>query len=397
MTVSPSYYALIYQTTTGQVVSAPLTDANQTEPTWLQQINNPGSITWRTVVDGTVLTKDELITYRQGEWRFGIALCYGTGSANDFICQAGPITASVDVSESPPIVQFGAMGFWGMLNACYQVNPTWNGAAVTSASGGSDTTYTSSLQGIASLLATDAITPCAAIGRGTLPLDVPAPIAGANVRNYFGYEFASAGQRLSELTQVQNGPDVLFAPYFSAPGVIRHKMVIGNPTIVQPGNPLVFNYPGNVRTVLTSRDASRLTTFQVAVGNGLQDLALWGKAQDATLTAAGWPSLFSADSAHVDVTDQATINAWAQGDLGLNGRPVETWATVVRIDSGFGTFTPGVQANYGLQDHPFKRDGVYNQRVVGFGSGAISSGGGSSVTAGVGEYIHILQSTAGLI
>lgn len=395
--VDPGYYALIYQTTTGQVVSAPLTDANQTEPTWLQQINNPGVITWRAVVDGKTLTKDQLITYRQGEWRFGLALCWGTGSANDFICQAGPITSSMDVSESPPIVQIGAMGFWGLLNATYQVNPAWNGAAVTSASGGADTTYTASLQGIASLIATDAITPCAAIGRGTLPLDVPAPIAGTNVRNYFGYEFASAGQRLSELTQVQNGPDVFFQPYFSAPGVIRHRMVIGNPTITQPGNPLVFNYPGNIRTFLTSRNASMLTTYQVAVGSGQQDQVVWGSAQDATLLGLGWPSLFSADNSHQNVSDQPTIASWAQSDLGFNGRPVETWAAVIRTDSSFGTFTPGVTAAYWVRDHPFKRDSVYNQRIIGYGSGAISSGGASSVTPGVGEYIHILQSVAGLI
>ena len=61
--------------------------------------------------------------------------------------------------------------------------------------------------------------------------EMPAPIAGGNTRTYYGYEFATAGQRLSEITQVQNGPDVLFVPYFSAPNVIRHKMLIGNPTL----------------------------------------------------------------------------------------------------------------------------------------------------------------------
>jgi hypothetical protein len=399
MATDPGYYALIYQTTTGQVVSAPLPDANQTEPTWLQQINNTGVISWRTIVDGTVLTKEQLVTYRQGEWRFGLAICYGTGGANDFICQAGPITASVDVSESPPIVQFGAVGFWGLLDACYQVNPTWNGASIVTAGGGADTTYTSSLQGIASLMLTDAITPCAAIGRGTLPLDVPAPIAGANVRNYFGYEFASTGQRLAELTQVQNGPDVFFAPYFSAPQVIRHHAVIGNPTITQPGNPLVFNYPGSVRSILTSRDASRLATWQVAVGTGQQDQVMWSQAQDATLISAGWPSLFAADTSHTDVTDQATLDSWAQGDLGINNRPVETWAAVVRMstDPLFGTFMPGVQASYWVQGHPTKRNGQYVQRMIGFGSGSVSSGGAASVTPGVGEYLQILQSTAGQI
>jgi hypothetical protein len=395
----PGYYALIYQTTTGKVISAPLPDANQTEPTWLQQINNPGMITWRTIVDGTVLTKEQLITYRQGEWRFGLALCYGTGGPNDFICQAGPITASLDMSESPPVVQFGAVGFWGLLSACYQVNPAWNGSSIASATGGADTTYNSSLQGIASLMATDAITPCAAIGRGTLPLDVPAPVAGANTRTYFGYEFASTGQRLSELTQVQNGPDVLFVPYFSAPNTIRHAMLIGNPTLTQPGAPLVFNYPGSVRTILTSRDASRQTSYQVAIGNGMQDQALWGSALDTTLTGLGWPSLFADDTSHTDVIDQATINTWAASDLAAYNRPIETWASVVRMDADprFGTYTPGVTANYNVQDHPLKRDGLYAQRLVGFGSGAVSSGGAASVTPGVGEIIHILQTTAGLI
>lgn len=396
-----TYYALVYSTTTGAVVSGPIPDANRTEPTWLQQINNPGMYTWQTFVDGKTLTKDQLLTYIQGEWRFGLAICYGNGSPNDVICQAGPITSSVDLSESPPVVRIGGTGFWSLLSACWQIDPTWNGSSFATA--GNPTalkTYNSSLQGIASLMATDAITANTFTSRGTLPLDVPAPIAGTATRTFYAYEGITVGQRLSELTQVQNGPDVMFVPYFSAPNTIRHKMVIGNPTITQPGVPLVFTYPGSIRSILRSRDASRLTTFQLeAGGGGLADQALFVFAQDNTLPLVGYPALFASDASHTDVVDRTTLTQWAQGNLGVNGRPAEMWAAVTRMNANpkFGTYTPGVYAQYSVQDHPTIRDGSYSHRMIGFGSGAVSTGGSATVTPGVGEIVHILQNTAGQV
>lgn len=390
-TPQPVYYVLVYNTVTGQVIGS-LPDANQTEPIWLQQINNTGSVTWQTIVDGKTLTRDQLITFVEGEWRFGLALCYGTGSINDFICQAGPITASVDMSESPPIVRFTALGFWGLLNKCQMVNPTWAGTDLTAA-GGADVTYTSSLQGIAALMLTDAMT------RNPLPLDIPAPITGTATRTYYGYELTSVGQRLSELTQVQNGPDILFLPYFSTATTIRHRAVIGNPTLTQPGTPLVFNYPGTLRSVLRVRDGSQMATNVIAAGqNSGSYTVLWGTATDTTLTGLGWPKLFMADTSHTDVVDQPTITGWAQGDQGFYGRSVETWAAVARMDKTpvFGSFTPGVYGLYNMQGHQSIRDGVYSQRIVGIGSG-VGNGTMASVTPGVGEYLQILQNTAGQI
>lgn len=391
MTVAPAYYCLVYKTTTGQVIGA-LPDANQTEPIWLQQINQTGSFTWQTIMDGKTLTRDQLITYVEGEWRFGLALCYGVGNQNDFICQAGPLTTSVDLSESPPIVRLSTTGFWGLLNKCQMVNPTWAGTDLT-ATGGADVTYTSSLQGIASLMLTDAIT------RNPLPLDIPTPISGSNTRTYFGYETATVGQRLTELTQVQNGPDVVFAPYFAGPSTIRHQALIGNPTLAQPGTPLVFNYPGTLRSVLRVRDGTSMATTAIATGQnsgGYQ--VLWGTATDPTLPNLGWPKLFTVDNNHTNVVDQATITGWAQGDLGFYGRAVETWAAVARMDKTpkFGAFLPGVYGQYNMQGHHSIRDGVYNQRIIGIGSG-VGNGTMASITPGVGEYLQILQNTAGQI
>lgn len=382
-----NYRALAYLTRTGAVLGElPLAF----DPPWTQLINDAGSWTiWAEVAmkpGDTGLSRDKLLEWIDQEWKISVAIVYGNGSPNDPVCQAGPLIASTlyNLSENPPIVQLGGRGLFGLFAKRYQVASGWNGASVA-AGGGADTSYTSSLQGIAVGILNNMI------ARDTLPVDVPAAITGSNVRNYFGYDFVSAGQRLQELTQVQNGPDILLQPYLTSSGsVVRHQALIGNPTLGNPTVPLYFDYPGTISSIVPTRDATNMASGFYAKGNGMEYATIWGWALDPTLTGQGWPLLEGFDSTHSDVIDSSTIFGWAQGDIALYGRSLETWVARCRMDANpkFGTYTPGVSANYTLRDHPMKRDGQYSQRIIGF-----------QALQGdpVGEVRHLLQSQAGEI
>lgn len=373
------YYALAYLTKTGAVLDElPLAMT----PPWLQLINDPGSWTCYVPVGGTGLPKDKYLEYTEQEWKIGVAVCYGSGLPTDVVCQAGPILPSsgYGMVENRPVAQLGGTGFWGLLNARLQVASGWNGTAVTSA-GGADTTYTSSLQGIAVGILNNAV------ARDPLPLDIPAAIAGTNTRTYHGYEFATVGQRLAELTQVQNGPDIVFQPYLAANGSqIRHQALIGNPTLGQPSNALRFDYPGNISSIMPTRDPSKMAKTVYVKGNGVEYNMLWASATDPTLV--DWPLLEYVDTSHSDVTDQATLNGYAQAGISLYGRSVETWTVRNRMDQNptFGSYTPGIYAYYNIHDHPFRRDGEYFHRILGFQV---------QQSDPIGEVRHILQSTAG--
>lgn len=373
------YYALVYFTTTGQIIEEiPLASS----PLWNQTIDADGSWTITTQIgpdDGSSgMTKAHLREVTD-TWRHSVAICWGDGSAEDYVCQAGPLTARGLRSEQPPILQLGGVGFWPLLRKIMQLASDWDGTSLTQ-DGGADTTYTSSLQGIASAILTNAI------ARGTLPLDIPDAIDGTNTRTYFGYDLTSAGQRLQELTQVEDGPDILLKPYRTTDGFVRHQALIGNPTLATSGRPLRFDYPGSVTSLVPTDDGTTQSITTYSKGSGVEYATLWAKSTTADAVDK-MPLLENADSSHSDVIDQTTLQAWADGTQALTEKPVATWAVSVRQndpDYPFGSYDPGVTGAYNLADHCWLMDGEYNQRILGF-----------QQSDTVGEFVHLLQDMEG--
>lgn len=400
--VDRKYYALAVDTVTGHVMQElPL----MAEPTWTQQINQPGS--WQITTplgNPTDLASGlptALLRAAVSKGRISVAICYGDGSLNDPIVQAGPIwtDASDDgaANNTQPSLTLGGAGLWSALTARLTVGPSWTpsaGLAATSA----NVTYTSSLQGIASMMLTDTVT------RGALPIDIPTPITPTTTpitMAYYGYDMKMVGDNLRDLTQLAGlttadltslgattGPDILFQPYFSDGSHVRWKALIGTPTLTQSGKSINFDYGANLQSVTTANDGSKLATTQYEKGSGQQASLLWAYAQDSTLTNLGWPLLESVSTAHSDVVDQTTLQKWANAELALYGRPVETWSGVVRADMlpVLGTYYAGFYANYNMINHPWIPDGVYQQRILGISNGQ-----------NPGEIIHVLQATSGLV
>lgn len=362
------WYALVYENKTGAVVDdLPLIGV----PQWQNLINTPncGGTVTTPVGDGAsdALSADKLRTYFEvGAGRFGVAVCYGTRLPSDWIAQAGPAwvaTPSDDTATSEvPSVQIGFSGFWSLLQARIMVPSGASGIGAVAAYG------PSTLRDIARAMLTDTLT------RSTLPLDVPAALgdSGINVRNYPAVDLAYFGQRLQELTQVQNGPDICFQPYFSAPGTIRHQALIGNPYLTVTSQPMVFDYGANLISVIPPVSAVGMATRSYAKGAGTDAGSLvWGYSADATLENAGWPLLESVDSNHTTVTAQAEIDGWAAANQTQNGRAVKAWAARVRLDGAApaGSYAPGQAVMYNMQGHFWIPDGLYSQRLLGISNG----------------------------
>lgn len=375
------YYALVYFTVTGQIIEEiPL----QSIPKWMQLINADGSWTVTTEIgpdDGSSgMTKSQLRGVTD-PWRHSVAVCWGTGAATDYVCQAGPLTVRKLVSEQPPVLQLGGVGFWGLLRKIMQLASTWPGTSLNQ-TGGADATYGTTLWHIARQILGNAI------ARQALPLDIAVTADGGSAtRTYFGYDLVSAGQRLQELTQVANGPDILLKPVLTGTGFVRHQALIGQPTLSTSGRPLVFDYPGDLTSILPTDDGSNLSTTTFEKGNGVEYAELWTKSADLTLPNAGWPTLEATDTSHADVTEAATLQQWADGVQALNGRPVSTWAVTARqnnVDYPFGSYDPGENGQYNVRGHSWLADGSYAQRILGFQNGTNTD-----------EIVHLVQNTAG--
>lgn len=364
------YYCLVYFTVTGEVIDEiPLAGI----PQYLTKINDSGSYNIQTQLasdpfdSGGCLSKQHLRSITDG-WRHSLAVCWGPGTRNDYIVQAGPITgrgnqASVD---QPPMLQVGGVGPWGVLLKTLQLASGWPGTSLAG-DGGADTSYTDSLWGIAADILNNAK------ARNPIPLDIPTFVGGgSNVRNYFGYDLTSAGQRLQELTQVIGGPDIYLKPYFFDNNHIHHAVLIGQPSLVTSGNPIVFDYPGSIKQILETTDFTAQTTTTYEKGNGIEYGTLWAKSVDATLPNAGWPILEGTDSSHSDVIEQATLQQWADGTQKLNGLGSTTYSITCKMDdqdTPFGSFDPGATGQYNITDHSWLPDGVLQQRIIGLQQG----------------------------
>lgn len=377
-----NWYARVFAIKTGAVVDElPLVS----QPVWLQQVNADGSFTVTTPIGGNGgLSKRTLRGY-VAEGRFGVAVCWGSGGTSDWIAQAGPIWsyAPDEGTNGPPTLQIGGSGFWGLLKARLQVPGTWTPSMGISGTNSTANYGPSSMHDIARSMLLDTLM------RDSLPLDVPAAAgSGTNVRNFPGYDLAMMGQRLYELTQDIGGPDVVFQPYFASSNLIRFQALIGNPYLVQAGDPLIFDYRSNLTSLKAPSDGSKLSITTYEKGNGVEASTLFAYATDTTLTNAGWPLLESVDSSHASVTDQATLQGWANSVQTQFGRPIETWVSTILMDSNpqAGTYSPGVTATYNVAGHPWLEDGQYSQRILGLQNGT-----------NVDEMVHILDAKQGVV
>jgi hypothetical protein len=366
-TPTPSWYALVYRTKTGVVEDQlPLLDVR---PTWSNIVNTP-SCPWQLSTpigrDAGGLPVDDLRIYGEdGQGNFSVAICYGTGLPSDWIAQAGPIWSSDPGDDRATAgVQawtFAGSGLWSLFSARIVAPAGWS---VPGGSSGAVASYTGSLHDILAAMLTDSLS------RSSLPVDVPAALGGGtDSRSYTVGDFNNLGQELQKITQTTNGPDLVFQPYFSAPGVVRHQALIGNPYLSQAGAPFVFDYGKNLVSIKTPVSSSALSTRTYAKGAGTDPGSLnWGYSVDSVLEAAGYPLLENVDTSQTTVTDGGQIGNWAGARQTQTGRPIKAWSALVKVDDNeapAGAYAPGQSGTYNVIGHPTIRDGQYQQRILG--------------------------------
>lgn len=358
------YTALAYDTVTGRVLFE-LDLAS--EPEWSARINDVGG--WKITVP--LHGQDRAAKVREWcvPWRFSVAIVRGRGVPTDTVCQAGPIVPYAP-DDDKPVHTVSGKGFWELLNRRVLHNKAWNPGAKRITDASADLTINDSLPNIARGIADHATSMTYRAG-SALPLDLPTPTAvGTNTRTYHGYEMPFAGQRLQELTQVDGGPDILFEPYLTLIGglrYIRHRMLVGNPYLVQPGVPLLFDYRSNLVKLTIAGDGSNQANTSFVKGTGNEAGQLYGYATDTTLTTAGWPMLDMVDTGHTSASEQATLDGWASADVALYNSQPEQWQATVLADADprLGSYLPGHFADYSVKDHHWLKNGKYAYRILG--------------------------------
>ena len=182
---------------------------------------------------------------------------------------------------------------------------------------------------------------------GSVPVVFEADRAGTRVRNMEGVDFKNVGTILTQLSQIEGGPDIRFFPRYT-PDRLGVEFVFQTGTDSSPllaGGPHRWDLTAVESAISQFRvdvDGTNLASIGWASGGRSVDLALVARSVDPTLTDLGYPLLETLDSTHSTVSVQATLDGYANEASLLGRRPGESWDfTVENTNPGVGEVWEG--------------------------------------------------------
>lgn len=223
---------------------------------------------------------------------------------------------------------------------------------------------------------------------GGLPIVLPPLVSGTASRTYPGFDLGWVGERLRELTGVQNGPDIRFQPRFAGGNLSRIEWVMqtgsaDDPLLHQTGDDWIWDasaQESGVTGLSVDEDATGLGAKAWVPGSGQDANMLLRTANDTTLVDAGYPWT-EVDVASKQIEDLAVLQSYANQLVSEASRPWETWSLGVRADSSplLGLYLPGDWAQIRTPaDHPILREGTRRVRIM-----SVDGDGGPNVKLGL--------------
>ncbi len=337
-----------------------------------------GSLAVSVYVDGPNAQVD-LHTYtRPGKYSW--ILVYGT-----VIVQAGPVW-SYQFNDADRTLQVTCGGMFSLFSRRVTRNPAGSAddpvKAIVNES--EDLAYTGlSLRGIMSRLVSDNL---AQLDYGMPSIHVPEPEAGEAERNYPAYNLKMLADNMTDLAGVIGGPEFDFAPEFTEHGThVRWNLKIGNPLLGDQESTNVWDYGTEgapIGTIDVDVDGSDSPITRVWVkGDGTERDLKTGFAEDLSRVHEGYPGTDFVDGDHTSVTEQQTLEDYADKDLELLSAATEAWTCEVRIAGpGAVEYAPalsnwqlGEAPLFAIANHPWLPDGSYRRRVLGYSNASDSS------------------------
>lgn len=281
----------------------------------------------------------------------------------DQVLQAGPIW-SHDYDEDRHRLTLVAAGAWSYFDhRVILPYPTTDPADPAA-----DTNLVSSLQGIAR----EWVAQSMEWPNGNVPIMLPDPIPGTNERNEAGANTASVGTRLSQLTEVKDGPDIQFKPRFQVNRVgVEWVMRVGTPEDPLLHAPQDVTFRANVQARSISRlrvrtSGENLATRAYATGGRSDDRVLIRYAENPHLLAQGFPALDAVDASFSTVVRDETMQDHADDlrDFGARRTMSVSFDHDTLARPFVGSYTVGDFARVHFTDHPYFGTGVVRMRVM---------------------------------
>lgn len=206
-------------------------------------------------------------------------------------------------------------------------------------------------------------------GPGVLIL--PADVVGVHTRNYLFSGLKSIDSALSDLTNVEGGPDFAFDAQRASDGLsLLYTMRHGSQATPRIGVHAGSWSLSDITGLKVTDDGSAMASASWATAGKSAGEALVARAlNDPLVTMAGYPPLDVVDTSHGNVSEQATLNSYAVENLNYAARPERSLSFKVRGSAtpGLGQFRPGDTITIDVpEDHPYLV-GSFDVRITSVG------------------------------
>lgn len=190
---------------------------------------------------------------------------------------------------------------------------------------------------------------------------LPADEAGTAERSYSFADMKRTGAALTDLTNVENGPDFAFDAARAPDGLsLRYVMRAGTTAQPRLGTD-VGSWPlGGLSPVtglkVTDDGASLASAAWLTAGKSAGAAVLSRALNEALVTNSQYPPLDEVDTSHNDVSVQATLDAYAARMIGYGSRTFRELSFSVRADAtpALGGYRPGDIVTLDVPDgHPY--------------------------------------------
>lgn len=302
---------------------------------------------------------------------------FGLPTGTEKVINAGPIwTDSYDFdSKTLSLNAAGIASYWDYR----YILPLLNDADPTDVPTGHDSTWTGlSLRTIAKRAVQQAVSWTG----GSVPIIFEADFAGSNDRIYLGLELNRLGDKLKDLNNVIDGPDIQFRPQFKAgtdSTFIEWVMVTGNPEIRQSGADHIWDMTTAFPTIQGAkldRDGTAYMTDAYGIGS-TPTVATDGatadqtapplvtKSYDDTLIGLNFPRMEGKDS-HASVSIPATLQGYTDNDVLVGRNAIASWSfnSKKSVSPSIGEISEGDYGKIKTKNDPRVPDGNHPVRIM---------------------------------
>lgn len=300
-----------------------------TGASWQQTLNGAGQVDQVTVAGAEVRAKQLRSSCRA-------ARSFIVADVDGVLQEGGPVWSRTWDAEKRQLT-LGASGLWSLFDHRLVVPVLAAGQRVQ------DVAFTptpSDLGGIARQLVVLAMSH---VG-GSLPLVHAAAVpAGDRTETFPGWELANLGEELRQITRRQvAAPDIRFRPRWKSGSTLAVEWVMetgteARPLLTQAGDDWFLDASVARSPVLrlnTDEDATLMGWRGWVTGNGMEANILIGRYDLAAQYAALGHPLLEVEESRSTVTEQATVDGYAEALVDRSARPVETWTADVTARVG---------------------------------------------------------------